>query len=377
MRALAAVLSCLIALAAWPAAAHKPSDAYLMLAVDDHGIVTGRLDIALRDLEYTIGLDNDRNGDITWGELRGRHDAIAAYALARVKILADHQACPTAVTARLVDTHSDGAYDVLRLSALCPAAADSYGVDYRLFADVDRLHRGLLRLEVEGATRTTVLGPDAPTYRFERAARPSLVDEMAAYGREGLRHIWLGYDHVLFLISLLLPAVLRREHGRWVAVPALAPALLEVTKLVTAFTVAHAIALIVSALRAIEIPSAIVEPAIALTIVLAALNNVVPLVRRRLWLMALGFGFVHGLGLASGLLALGLPEQSFLLALLAFNLGIETAQLVVVAAVLPLLFLLRDAVLYARFAMPLGSIAIAILGTVWLAERALGLVLLG
>jgi hypothetical protein len=76
-------------------------------------------------------------------------------------------------------------------------------------------------------------------------------------------------------------------------------------------------------------------------------------------------------------LALGLPEQSFLFALMAFNLGIEAAQLVVVAAVLPLLFLLRDAVLYARFAMPLGSIAIAILGTVWFAERTLGVVLLG
>jgi hypothetical protein len=91
----------------------------------------------------------------------------------------------------------------------------------------------------------------------------------------------------------------------------------------------------------------------------------------------LGFGFIHGLGFASALLALNLPKPSFLLGLIAFNLGIEAAQLVIVAAVLPLLFLLRDAVVYPRFAMPLGSIAIALLGTVWLAERALGLVLLG
>jgi hypothetical protein len=377
MRALAAVLSCLVAFAAWPAAAHKPSDAYVMLALDDRGVVTGRWDIALRDVEYAIGLDSDRDGNITWGELRSRHDAITAYALSRIAVLADDQTCSTEVTARLVDTHSDGTYDVLGLSAQCPLAAKSYGVDYRLFADVDRLHRGLLRFEVDGVTRTAVLGPDAPTYRFDRAARPSLVEEMAAYGRQGLWHIWLGYDHVLFLIALLLPAVLRREHGRWVAVPAFAPALLEVTKLVTAFTVAHSITLAVSTLRAVEIPSAIVESSIALTIVLAAVNNLVPLVQRRLWLVALGFGFVHGLGFASGLLALGLPKPSFLSGLIAFNLGIEAGQLAVVAAVLPLLFLSRNGVAYPRFAMPLGSIAIALLGAIWLAERALGLVLLG
>jgi hypothetical protein len=91
----------------------------------------------------------------------------------------------------------------------------------------------------------------------------------------------------------------------------------------------------------------------------------------------LGFGFVHGLGFASALLALDLPPPSFLLGLVAFNLGIEAAQLAIVAAVLPLLFLLREAVAYPRFAMPLGSIAIALLGALWLAERALGVALLG
>jgi hypothetical protein len=265
----------------------------------------------------------------------------------------------------------------LGLSARCPLAAKSYGVDYRLFADIDRLHRGLLKFDADGVTRTAVLGPDDPTFRFDRAARPGLLEQATAYGRQGLWHIWLGYDHVLFLISLLLPAVLRREHGRWVAVASFAPASIEVAKLVTAFTVAHSITLALSTLRAIEIPSALVESAVALTIVLAALNNLVPLVQRRLWLVALGFGFVHGLGFASALLALDLPQQSFLLGLVAFNLGIEAAQLAIVAAVLPLLFLLRDAVAYPRFAMPLGSIAIALLGAVWLAERALGLVLLG
>ena len=100
---------------ALPAFAHKPSDSYLSLIVDGQR-VTGRWDIALRDLEHAIGLDRDGNGEIIWGELKARQGDIAAYALARLELASAGAACPTSPVEHLVDQHSDGAYAVLRFS---------------------------------------------------------------------------------------------------------------------------------------------------------------------------------------------------------------------------------------------------------------------
>ena len=103
------------------AAAHKPSDSYLSLNVQEN-LVEGRWDMALRDLDYAIGLDGDGDGAITWGELQERRGAVAAYALARLKITSDSRVCPAEATDQLVVRHSDGAYAVLRFTATCAAA---------------------------------------------------------------------------------------------------------------------------------------------------------------------------------------------------------------------------------------------------------------
>src|SRR5215470_17343427 len=116
------LLFLILLLSVWaaPAHAHKPSDSYLTLATQgDH--VSGQWDIALRDLDYAIGLDADSDGQITWGEVKAKHKKIAAYALARLAIAANGVACPITVTGHLIDGHSDGAYAVLRFDVDCPA----------------------------------------------------------------------------------------------------------------------------------------------------------------------------------------------------------------------------------------------------------------
>jgi hypothetical protein len=370
----------LVAIMLWlpaaPASAHKPSDAYLSLRLDGDTI-DGQWDIALRDLEHAIGLDADGDGSITWRELAGRESAVAAYTLSRLTITAERTPCPLAQNALLVDEHTDGAYAVLRFAAACPAGASGIAVDYRLFADLDPLHRGLLRVEDGGVTRTAVLGPDAPGFAFARSAPADLLGQSLAYVQDGVRHILLGYDHVLFLLTLLLPAVVRRVQGRWQAVSGFRPAAVEVAKVVTAFTVAHSITLILATLQLVALPSRLVESAIAATIVLSALNNLHPVVTRRMWLVAFGFGLVHGLGYASALVALGLPPQAFLLSLLAFNLGIEVGQLAIVALFLPVAYVYRTAPLYPRVALQAGSLAIVALGGVWFMSRAFALGLAG
>lgn len=363
---------CLLAVLLPPCAlAHKPSDSFLALTVSDNHIA-GQWDIALRDLEYAVGLDSDGDGAITWGELRTRHTAIAAYALSRLKLKADGAPCDTRSLDQQVDRHTDGTYAVLRFAADCPAPPRTLAVAYRLLFDLDPQHRGLLRLESAGQTRTAVLDPASGEQSFE-LARSTPGGQFLQYAADGVWHIWMGYDHVLFLLSLLLPAVLRREDGRWRALGDFRSALWNVLKIVTAFTVAHSITLSLAVLGVIALPSRWVESAIAASVLLAALNNLYPLLRGRRALFAFAFGLVHGLGFASVLLDLGLPHSTLALALVGFNLGVETGQLAIVAAFLPLAYALRSTWLYQRLTLVPGSLLIAVVALAWLLERSANL----
>jgi len=367
MRRLAAVLLAL-ACCAPEAQAHKPSDSYLTITVSDAGI-GGQWDIALRDLDFAIGLDADGNGEITWGEVRAKHAEIAAYALARLAVRSDGVPCTIQPGAQQLDDHTDGTYTVLPLAIRCAAVPAALTIDYTLFADLDPQHRGLLNLQARGQTRTAVLGPQAPTQTFalETVSRWA---QFTAYGREGVRHIWVGFDHILFLLSLLLPAVLLWQARQWHPVTRFREAFVDVFKIVTAFTVAHSITLSLATLGFISLPSRWVESAIAASVVLAALNNVRPVFHGRRWTVAFGFGLIHGFGFASVLIDLRLPREALALALLGFNLGVEGGQLAIVALFLPLAYALRATRFYRRAVMTAGSLVIALLAGIWLVERA-------
>ena len=370
-----AVLFLVLALAAGAAAAHKPSDSYLSMAVDGDA-VRGQWDIALRDLDFAIGIDSNGDGEITWGELRARHTEIAAYALARLTVGLAGSPCPLHVTEHLVDQHSDGAYAVMRFEALCASAGPALDLGYNLFFDLDPQHKGLLRLEYAGVTRTAIFSPDAARQSFE-LTRPSRFTQFIDYGREGVWHIWIGFDHILFLLSLLLPAVLLPQvsdgKAGWRPVERFQPALWDVLKIVTAFTVAHSITLSLAALGVITLPTRLTESAIALSVILAALNNIYPLFQRRRWMVAFAFGLIHGFGFASVLADLGLPRDALLLALVGFNLGVEAGQLAIVSAFLPAAYWLRGTALYQRGVFLGGSVVICMLASKWFVERAFNL----
>ncbi|HEV7915103.1 MAG TPA: HupE/UreJ family protein [Albitalea sp.] len=363
------LLAAVVLLLALPAWAHKPSDSYLTLKVAEDRI-SGQWDIALRDIDFAIGLDADGDGNITWGEVRARHADIAAYALARLTIEGDGARCAVVPGEQLVDQHTDGAYTVIALEVNCPKPPAELALSYRLFADLDPQHRGLLNLEARGVSRTAVLGPHAPTQRFDLASA-SRLDQFLAYAREGVWHIWIGYDHILFLLSLLLPAVLVWQRGGWQPAERLRDGLVDVLKIVTSFTVAHSITLSLATLGIVSLPSRWVESAIAASVVLAALNNIVPVFRGRRWTVAFGFGLIHGFGFASVLADLGLPQNALLLALVGFNVGVEAGQLAIVSVFLPLAFALRRTVLYRRWIFTSGSVLIALIAGMWLAERVL------
>ena len=362
------LLALLLLLAAALAHAHKPSDSYLAVRVEGSNL-SGQWDIALRDIDFAIGLDDSGDGNITWGEVKAHHADIAAYALARLKLRSGGADCPARSGEFLVDDHSDGAYSVMRFAATCLDEVTTLEISYTLFADLDPQHRGLLRLEHGTGTRTAIFGPERATQSFE-LAKISALTQFVDYGREGVWHIWIGFDHILFLLSLLLPAVLVFEGGRWQAVTRFPAAFWDVFKIVTSFTVAHSITLSLAALGAISLPSRLVESAIATSVVLAALNNVFPVVHGRRWMVAFAFGLIHGFGFASVLRDLGLPQGALLIALVGFNIGVEAGQLAIVSAFLPVAYALRASWFYRRLVFVGGSIAITAVAGIWLVERA-------
>jgi hypothetical protein len=375
MRALiAALLYAAALLLAAPAFAHKPSDSYLTLDVQGRQ-VDGQWDIALRDLDMAIGLDGDGNGELTWNEVRARQDAIAAYALARFKLAGGGAACPLQVTEMLLDEHSDGAYAVLRLRGACGVEVVSLDVDYALLFDIDPQHKGLLQLRHGGQVSTAIFAPGSARQSL-RVTDASSMRQFGDYVRHGVWHIWIGFDHILFLLSLLLPAVLVRHERQWEGRASFRAAAFDVLKIVSAFTLAHSITLTLATLGVLALPSRLVESAIAASVVLAALNNLWPLFHGRRALVAFAFGLIHGFGFASVLLDLGLPKASLLLSLVGFNVGVELGQIAIVALFLPLAFLARNSTLYRKGLLGAGSCMIALLALAWLAERGLDVKLL-
>ena len=361
------MLAALLALAG-TAAAHKPSDAYLTVTRDGAEL-SGQWDIALRDLDNAIGLDTNGDGEITWGELKARRADIERYAFGRLRITSGGEPCTLRARDYQVDSHTDGAYVVLGLAGHCGQAAPTLAIDYRLFLEIDPQHRGLLNFVENGESRSVVFSVDTPE-RTVGGDHAGPLTQFGTYLDEGIWHIWLGYDHILFLVSLLLPAVLVRRSGRWQPESSFRAAFVDVAKVVTAFTLAHSITLSLAALGIVALPSRWVESAIALSVVLAALNNLFPVVANGRWIAAFGFGLLHGFGFAGALRDLGLPTGSLALSLAGFNLGVEIGQLAIVTLFLPLAYAMRMTWGYRRLVFAGGSAAIAAIATVWFTERA-------
>jgi hypothetical protein len=142
-----------------PAGAHSASDAYLTLDQRADGSLQGQWDIALRDLDFVLGLDDDGDGDITWAEVRAHQSAIARYALSHLKIQVDGHDCAVSLSRQWIDRHADGAYVALYFQSHCPDAAATLALDYRLFFDIDPSHRAIVVAHQGEATATAVLSP--------------------------------------------------------------------------------------------------------------------------------------------------------------------------------------------------------------------------
>ncbi len=355
------------------AGAHSASTSFLSLNIDGAN-VTGEWDIALRDLEEAVGLDADSDGQLTWGEVRGARARIDSYAMSRLRLSDGSTDCPLQVRELRVADHLDGRYAALQLVGTCAAAPTRLRLRYDLLFDLDALHRGLLRFDLDGEQSSDVFSPQRREINLETA---SVMSVFRSYLHEGIWHVWTGWDHLLFLAALFLPAAARRTRQGWQVAERLRVPLWESARVVTAFTIAHAATLSLAALGWVQWPTRWVESAVAATVVFAAFNNLAPLVSSR-WLpmLAIFFGLIHGSAIAGALLELGLPVRGRVWALLAFNLGVECAQLALVVCVVPLGFVLRRSAFYRWGLLTGGSLLVMAIGLVWMVQRMFGLNLL-
>ena len=279
------------------------------------------------------------------------------------------------VTAHTAVTGANGRACVPGTAALVP---DGDGVIFRnrfSCRDVggDIVYRSTVLTDTDSAARQVVLigeGDNAPQALLDAAnttvtlsaPAPPLLSTLERYLATGIEHIFLGYDHIAFLVAVVLWA--RR--------------LVPVIKIVTAFTIAHSITLSLATLNVVVIPGTIVEPAIAASIVYVAMENFFTCNIDGRWRVAFAFGLIHGFGFAGALREIGLPTNAVVTALAAFNIGVEIGQVAIVAIVVPALIALDrlmavDRTKPARAATLVYALSalITVLGSYWFLTRVL------
>lgn len=357
------------------ARAHQASITHATAHVaHDQTTVDYRLQMAPADSAEALGLAPDTAP--TDQDLASGRDRLFDYVLARVAVLDGDTPCPAERgDARL--TRQGEPFVTLTWRARCPAPIRQLVIQYRLFFDLDPMHRGLLNVHYRGAPAVAELRPGHGRFVWDLDEPPP--SGLMGFLVSGVEHIVLGFDHVAFLLGLLLVVVLqRRQDSSWHQREP-RRALRETVAIVTSFTVAHSLTLVAASLGWIALDSRLVESVIAASIVYVAIENIVhpdPGYRHAVTFV---FGLIHGLGFASMLQVL-LPPGDVLVPLLMFNLGVELGQLAIIVVALPLLFTLvrlLGARVYRRAPMPTASAVLAALGAVWLVERVFALSILG
>jgi hypothetical protein len=374
---LACILACLFLAA--PARAHNPDTSYARIAIARDRLDV-RLTLDLFTLEKITAVDADHDQSVTRAELAQAAPAIERFLRDHVRLELDGkpallgEARPPewprdageALAAK--DWHSAASLIAITFTQPLTQPAREVSIAFDVFETFGVRHTVLGAFEYGGGSEEVTFTREEPDYLFDTAYADAptadssaprkespLLANLARFLRLGVEHIFLGYDHICFLIALLVVSRFR-----------------ELVKIVTSFTVAHSITLILAALQVARLPSRFTECAIALTIVYVAAENFWRKSMSHRWMLTFGFGLIHGFGFATVLAELGLPTLGRVRCLLAFNVGVELGQLAIVCVAFPLIVLLERGA-HGRRAATAISAAVGLFGLGWFVERAFGL----
>ena len=364
------------------AAAHAPEQGFIFLRVYESDGIEGRFEIQADDLNkiFNWGLLKEGN---TKDVITPHYEELKAYFLAHAGF-----SSPSGVhnvTFKGIDVLSTGLGDYIQLffdlDNVDPLP-DTMEVTYNVAFEASPTHRGFLTMEYNWkagvinneSNISLYFTPDSPTDTLD-LTKVSIWKGFVAMIKQGVWHIWIGTDHIFFLIALILPAVVwrRREEKlsplkSWKPVDRFKPAFSYIIKIITFFTIAHTITLSLAALQVISLPGWIVESIIAFSIGLAAFHNIKPIFKGRDWVIAFVFGLFHGFGFASVLGDIGLKDEFLAYSLLGFNIGVEIGQLVIIALIFPVLYLIRKRKSYPKILIG-GSIFLILASVYWIIER--------
>jgi len=359
--------------------AHRTGESYVYLNVMKDSL-SGRFEIPFQEVDKAIPLDSDGDGTITKEEFTANAQAVYDYLQQRLIFYEGATSHPVEITGHDFfegagfDIFSQVEFDVPTLGQP-PEMLDA---DFRfLFDGIDPAHRGLLI--IESNTRSGIAENEAQhslIFREGQGRQSFNVDGISGWVTfsrfvgEGIYHIVpIGYDHILFLLSLLLASVMVVRYGQWTPAPSFREPFWFVVKVVTLFTIAHTITLTLAALDIVRLPVVLVEAVIALSIAIAAINNLYPFIANRTWTIVFALGLFHGFGFANVLDPLGAQGRSLIPALAGFNVGVEIGQLIVVATAFPVLFLIRRLSVYKPLILQAGSAALIAVAGLWFFDR--------
>ncbi|WP_299102875.1 HupE/UreJ family protein [uncultured Winogradskyella sp.] len=370
-------------------AAHFPNQSYIFISVYETNGIEGRFEINTREINKVFNLNLRDN--VTAEEFKPYEEQLKAYILKHAAFSSKYGSHNIVLkNVGLLDISQGTMVQVFFKLDNMEKLPQLLDVKYDVVYEKDDTHRGYLITENSWAAG--VINQEANiSLSFtpnETEATLDLSDTsiwkgLIAMIKQGVWHIWIGLDHILFLLALILPSVVRRvrkketnvtgnsvsiESSNWVPVESFKDAFFYVIKIITFFTIAHTITLSLASLEIVKLPSRFVETIIALSIGLAAYHNIKPIFKGKDWIIAFVFGLFHGFGFASVLSDLGLSSENLGLSLLGFNIGVEIGQLLIIAMMFPVLYLLRKTKIYKKILL-YGSIFLIIVSLYWVIER--------
>ena len=369
--------SCFLSL---PALAHQTGNSYLVLT-ESNGRLQIELDFIVRDLGNLLQppTPSDAPAPVpppaatpTPEQLQAMQPAITQVIQESLGVQLNEETQPLEFVSQSVVLRNDGLYVRQRFTSPSIAPEIKFVVvRYSFFNQNDKLGRAFFKLQLGKEEISSVFDSSTQTQRFA-LGDTKRWSTIGLFTHEGAWHIWGGPDHLLFLLTLLLPGLmlLHRATGppetdsngtktaAWFAL-----------KVITAFTLAHSITLLASVLDVISLPSRWIESAIALSIMISAALNLQTRIQWSQWKLAFIFGLIHGMGFANGLRELGLSQTYFIETVLAFNVGVELGQIAAVVAVGIPIILLAKQVRTKQLVMTYGSWGVLLISGIWLVQR--------
>ena len=364
--------------AAPAAVAHELGQSYIFLRVYDDSLAV-RFEITRADLERALGFGWDLEAGVSTEEVEFRLSAIREYVESRFSIGSGGVAFePEYVGWGELEAAFGTFVQLEYLIEDVGAIPDVVDLFYSVLFEVDRTHRNFLIIEHNWKTGTfnneagisLIFTPLNPSQSLDLSSS-SIWRGFLGLIWLGVLHIWIGIDHILFLVALILPAVLLRSSGAWKPVAGFRTAFFNILMVVTSFTLAHSVTLALAGLQGGSLPSALVESIIAASIAIAAAANLTARLDVHEWIVAFGFGLFHGFGFASVMGDIGVGREHLALSVFGFNVGVEIGQVAIILVVFPLLYVLRTTRAYLPM-MRFGSLGLIAIATIWFCERAFG-----